>query len=154
MLDCRLLVFHGPIREAVPFFESLGFKCPERKDHASFLQEVTTPKGKPAEPSCHIQATGLGECIHVLVFAARCSIMSACKADAADARKGQLCQLIAAGSAPVLQAESLKLPVHLCQQFRRLMPHNDLVLLMPHDSRCAHESPLQGGRFLRPATGD
>ena len=45
-------MFHGPVREAVPFFESLGFKCPERKDHASFLQEVTTPKGKPAEPSC------------------------------------------------------------------------------------------------------
>ena len=43
-------MFHGPLREAVPFFESLGFKCPERKDHASFLQEVTTPKGKPAEP--------------------------------------------------------------------------------------------------------
>ena len=38
-------MFHGPIKEAVPFFESMGFKCPERKDHASFLQEVTTPKG-------------------------------------------------------------------------------------------------------------
>ena len=44
-------MFHGPIREAVPFFESLGFRCPERKDHASFLQEVTTPKGKPRNPS-------------------------------------------------------------------------------------------------------
>ena len=43
---CRLLMFHGPIKEAVPFFESMGFRCPERKDHASFLQEVTTPKGK------------------------------------------------------------------------------------------------------------
>ena len=42
----RLLMFHGPIKEAVPFFEAMGFKCPERKDHASFLQEVTTPKGK------------------------------------------------------------------------------------------------------------
>ena len=39
-------MFHGPIKEAVPFFESMGFRCPERKDHASFLQEVTTPKGK------------------------------------------------------------------------------------------------------------
>ena len=39
-------MFHGPIREVVPFFESMGFKCPDRKDHASFLQEVTTPKGK------------------------------------------------------------------------------------------------------------
>lgn len=42
----RLLMFHGPIKEAVPFFEAMGFRCPERKDHASFLQEVTTPKGK------------------------------------------------------------------------------------------------------------
>ncbi len=39
-------MFHGPVKEAVPFFESMGFRCPERKDHASFLQEVTTPKGK------------------------------------------------------------------------------------------------------------
>ena len=43
----RLLMFHGPIKEAVPFFEAMGFRCPERKDHASFLQEVTTPKGRP-----------------------------------------------------------------------------------------------------------
>ena len=43
----RLLMFHGPIDEAVPFFEAMGFRCPERKDHASFLQEVTTPKGRP-----------------------------------------------------------------------------------------------------------
>ena len=43
----RLLMFHGPINEAVPFFEAMGFRCPERKDHASFLQEVTTPKGRP-----------------------------------------------------------------------------------------------------------
>ena len=47
MPACRLLMFHGPIRDAVPFFETMGFRCPERKDHASFLQEVTTPKGKP-----------------------------------------------------------------------------------------------------------
>ena len=43
---CRLLMFHGPIKAAVPFFESMGFRCPDRKDHASFLQEVTTPKGR------------------------------------------------------------------------------------------------------------
>lgn len=43
---CRLLMFHGPLKEAVPFFESMGFRCPERKDHASFLQEITTAKGR------------------------------------------------------------------------------------------------------------
>ena len=41
-------MFHGPVKEAVPFFEKLGFICPERKDHASFLQEVTTAKGEPS----------------------------------------------------------------------------------------------------------
>lgn len=40
------LVYHGPIPDAVPFFTSLGFQYPVRKDPASFLQEVTTPKGK------------------------------------------------------------------------------------------------------------
>ena len=49
---CRLLMFHGPVKEAVPFFEQLGFICPERKDHASFLQEVTTAKGEPLESVC------------------------------------------------------------------------------------------------------
>ena len=48
----RLLMFHGPINEAVPFFEAMGFRCPERKDHASFLQEVTTPKGRPFPGRC------------------------------------------------------------------------------------------------------
>lgn len=39
-------MFHGPVDQALPFFQShLGFECPVRKDAASFLQEVTTPKG-------------------------------------------------------------------------------------------------------------
>ena len=61
---CRLLMFHGPVREAVPFFETLGFICPERKDHASFLQEVTTLKGKPLKTpcSCHQHASRWPHC--------------------------------------------------------------------------------------------
>ncbi len=35
----------GPTTDAVPFFQSLGFACPTRKDVPSFLLEVTTPKG-------------------------------------------------------------------------------------------------------------
>ncbi|KAK9829450.1 hypothetical protein WJX72_005937 [[Myrmecia] bisecta] len=38
--------FHGPMDQAIPFFASQGFVCPLRKDPASFLQEVTTPKGQ------------------------------------------------------------------------------------------------------------
>jgi hypothetical protein len=42
----RKVMFHGPVDQALPFFQShLGFECPVRKDAASFLQEVTTPKG-------------------------------------------------------------------------------------------------------------
>ncbi len=47
VVGCRQLMFHGPVHEALPFFASLGFNCPVRKDPASFLQEVTTPKGTP-----------------------------------------------------------------------------------------------------------
>lgn len=39
------MCFHGPVTKAIPFFGSLGFECPVRKDPANFLQEVTTPKG-------------------------------------------------------------------------------------------------------------
>jgi ABC-type multidrug transport system ATPase subunit/ABC-type multidrug transport system permease subunit len=40
------VIFHGPVGEALPFFSSLGFDCPPRKDPGSFLQEVTSPIGQ------------------------------------------------------------------------------------------------------------
>ena len=43
--ESRRVIYHGPVGGALPFFETLGFVCPTRKDPASFLQEVTTPKG-------------------------------------------------------------------------------------------------------------
>lgn len=36
------VVFHGPREDVVEFFESCGFKCPERKGVPDFLQEVTS----------------------------------------------------------------------------------------------------------------
>lgn len=36
------IVYHGPRVHVVEFFESCGFKCPERKGTADFLQEVVT----------------------------------------------------------------------------------------------------------------
>lgn len=42
------IIYHGPIAEALPFFSSLGFRCPERKDVPSFLLEITTPAGMVA----------------------------------------------------------------------------------------------------------
>ncbi|KAL7597678.1 hypothetical protein Lser_V15G25189 [Lactuca serriola] len=38
------IVYQGPREYVLEFFESLGFKCPERKAVADFLQEVTSKK--------------------------------------------------------------------------------------------------------------
>ncbi|KAM1961523.1 hypothetical protein ACFX16_021942 [Malus domestica] len=38
------IVFHGPRTSIVKFFEECGFKCPERKGVADFLQEVMSRK--------------------------------------------------------------------------------------------------------------
>ncbi|OVA03613.1 ABC transporter-like [Macleaya cordata] len=38
------IVYHGPRENVLEFFESMGFKCPERKGVADFLQEVTSKK--------------------------------------------------------------------------------------------------------------
>lgn len=38
------IVYQGPREEALGFFESMGFRCPERKGAADFLQEVTSNK--------------------------------------------------------------------------------------------------------------
>jgi ABC-type multidrug transport system ATPase subunit len=37
-------VYHGPRQQVMSFFEACGFKCPDRKGIADFLQEVTSPK--------------------------------------------------------------------------------------------------------------
>lgn len=42
------VIYHGPAKEAVAYFGSIGFKCPARQDPGSFLQEVTTPLGQLA----------------------------------------------------------------------------------------------------------
>ncbi|ONK78781.1 uncharacterized protein A4U43_C02F22340 [Asparagus officinalis] len=38
------IVYQGPRDRILEFFEGIGFKCPERKDVADFLQEVTSKK--------------------------------------------------------------------------------------------------------------
>uniref|UniRef100_A0A7N2LPQ9 ABC transporter domain-containing protein n=1 Tax=Quercus lobata TaxID=97700 RepID=A0A7N2LPQ9_QUELO len=38
------IVYQGPCEQVFEFFESMGFKCPERKGVADFLQEVTSRK--------------------------------------------------------------------------------------------------------------
>eukprot|EP00268_Persea_americana_P030001 TRINITY_DN2901_c0_g1_i1.p1 TRINITY_DN2901_c0_g1~~TRINITY_DN2901_c0_g1_i1.p1 ORF type:complete len:1438 (-),score=266.02 TRINITY_DN2901_c0_g1_i1:200-4513(-) len=44
LLSEGCIVYHGPREHVLEFFESMGFKCPERKGAADFLQEVTSKK--------------------------------------------------------------------------------------------------------------
>ncbi|XP_057725148.1 pleiotropic drug resistance protein 1-like isoform X2 [Arachis stenosperma] len=44
LLSDGQIVYHGPRELVLEFFESMGFKCPERKGIADFLQEVTSRK--------------------------------------------------------------------------------------------------------------
>ena len=40
LLSDSQIVYQGPREDVLEFFESIGFKCPERKGEADFLQEV------------------------------------------------------------------------------------------------------------------
>lgn len=44
LLSDGFIVYQGPREHVQEFFESMGFKCPERKCVADFLQEVTSKK--------------------------------------------------------------------------------------------------------------
>ncbi|PON66387.1 ABC type transporter protein [Parasponia andersonii] len=44
LLSDGQIVYQGPREDVLEFFESMGFKCPERKGVADFLQEVTSRK--------------------------------------------------------------------------------------------------------------
>lgn len=41
LLSDSQIVYQGPREHVLEFFESMGFKCPERKGVADFLQEVS-----------------------------------------------------------------------------------------------------------------
>ncbi|XP_027349852.1 pleiotropic drug resistance protein 1-like isoform X2 [Abrus precatorius] len=45
-------VYQGPREHVLEFFESMGFKCPERKGVADFLQEVTSRKDQEQYWAC------------------------------------------------------------------------------------------------------
>ena len=44
LLSDGQIVYQGPRENVLEFFEYMGFKCPERKGVADFLQEVTNSK--------------------------------------------------------------------------------------------------------------
>ena len=56
----RIIVYHGPVGDAVPFFTSLGFVCPPRKDVPSFLQvsvDVALPDEVEGEGGASCEAS-------------------------------------------------------------------------------------------------
>jgi len=54
LLSEGYIVYHGPREDILEFFESVGFRCPERKGVADFLQEVTSRKDQQ-QYWCHNQ---------------------------------------------------------------------------------------------------
>ncbi|GIL61720.1 hypothetical protein Vafri_16118 [Volvox africanus] len=40
------VLYHGPVKDVVDHFRTLGLECPDRKDVPSFLLEITTPTGQ------------------------------------------------------------------------------------------------------------
>mmetsp|Transcript_33421 Transcript_33421/g.76369 ORF Transcript_33421/g.76369 Transcript_33421/m.76369 type:complete len:1390 (-) Transcript_33421:90-4259(-) len=60
LMDNGTIVYHGKREEILPYFESLGFRCPPRKDIADYLQEVTTKDGgQYLMPAEELQAKGI-----------------------------------------------------------------------------------------------
>ena len=99
-LTCRQVCFHGPVDEAIPFFRSLGFDCPIRKDPANFLQEVTTPKGIIFTP-CYI---------YVLAYMLR---QHGCCCGPVP------CSLCISGISAALQCLNVSAPSHQMASFRQ-----------------------------------
>ncbi len=65
------LVYHGPREEVLPFFESQGMHCPERKADSDFLQEVTSRKDQKVltatSPTCMRSAATTPNDHHLMV---------------------------------------------------------------------------------------
>ncbi|XP_042426984.1 ABC transporter G family member 36-like isoform X1 [Zingiber officinale] len=67
LLSDGQVVYQGPRENVLEFFESMGFKCPERKGVADFLQEVTSRKDQQQywarhnEPYRYVPVRGFSE---------------------------------------------------------------------------------------------
>ncbi|KAK1300229.1 Pleiotropic drug resistance protein 2 [Acorus calamus] len=64
------IIYQGHRENVLEFFESIGFKCPERKGVADFLQEVTSKKDQEQywfdkeQPYRYISVTEFANCFH------------------------------------------------------------------------------------------
>ncbi|KAG6409649.1 hypothetical protein SASPL_127690 [Salvia splendens] len=67
LLSDGQVVYHGPREHVLEFFEYMGFRCPERKGVADFLQEVTSKKDQVQywmrrdEPHSYMSVTEFSE---------------------------------------------------------------------------------------------
>ncbi|GAV85816.1 ABC_tran domain-containing protein/ABC2_membrane domain-containing protein/PDR_assoc domain-containing protein [Cephalotus follicularis] len=67
LLSDGQIVYQGPRENVLEFFEYMGFKCPERKDIADFLQEVISRKdqeqywGRKDEPYNYVSVKEIAE---------------------------------------------------------------------------------------------
>ncbi|CAH9122315.1 unnamed protein product [Cuscuta epithymum] len=52
LLSDGYVIYHGPREEILDFFDYMGFKCPQRKGVADFLQEVTSKKDQQQYWTC------------------------------------------------------------------------------------------------------
>eukprot|EP00981_Chlorochromonas_danica_P003637 scaffold680_cov176-Ochromonas_danica.AAC.1 len=46
LMDEGHVIYHGPREQVLPYFESLGYKCPPQVDDADFLQELPSIQGR------------------------------------------------------------------------------------------------------------
>ncbi|PHT65158.1 Pleiotropic drug resistance protein 1 [Capsicum annuum] len=64
------IIYQGPRENVLEFFESIGFKCPERKGVSDFLQEVTSQKdqeqywSRKNEPYQYISVAEFAQCFN------------------------------------------------------------------------------------------
>ncbi|KAK3411032.1 hypothetical protein EUGRSUZ_J03047 [Eucalyptus grandis] len=71
LLSDGQIVYQGPREQILDFFESMGFKCPERKGVADFLQEVTSRKdqqqfwARKDEPYTFVAVWEFAEAFHL-----------------------------------------------------------------------------------------
>lgn len=65
------VLYHGPCELVLPFFEGLGFACPERRGVADFLQEVTTISDQHVSHTALEHASDQGERVGLLAYQQR-----------------------------------------------------------------------------------
>ena len=89
------MVFHGPRQEILPYFSTVGFQPPERKNPADFVQEVSCIDMLSLSGSCLMDLNTTGICWHAtthMVSASFCMEQSWCQDETLPCAAGLLPQ--------------------------------------------------------------